>query len=68
MTPDRQMKVYLVETFGDPDAALEAACKIIVDMLPGTSMGMLRCGKKARYVESEYGGRNSVVALAEPRA
>ena len=57
MTPDRRMLVYLVEKFGSPDAALEAACKIIVDMLPGTSMGMLRCGRKAKHVDSEYGGK-----------
>ena len=57
MTPDRRMLVYLVEKFGSVDDALEAACKMIVDMLPATSMGMLRCGKKARDIDSEYGGK-----------
>ena len=57
MTPDRRMLVYLVEKFGTPEAALEAACKMIVDMMPATSMGMLRCGKKARDIDSEYGGK-----------
>ena len=59
MTPDRRMLVYLVEKFGDKEAALEAACKIIVDLIPGTSMGMLRAGKKARDIDSEYGGRSN---------
>ena len=57
MTPDRRMLVYLVETFGTVDAALEAACKLLVDIMPAASMGMLRCGKKARDIDSEYGGK-----------
>lgn len=57
MTPDRRMLVYLVEKFGSVEAALEAACSMIVDMMPATSMGMLRCGKKARDIDSEYGGK-----------
>ena len=57
MTPDRRILISLVEKFGDKEAALEAACKIIVDMIPGTSMGMLRCGKKAQPIDSEYGGK-----------
>jgi hypothetical protein len=57
MTPDRRMFVYLVEKFGTVEAALEAACSMIVDMMFVTSMGMLRCGKKARDIDSEYGGK-----------
>ena len=57
MTPDRRMLVYLVEKFGTVEAALEAACAMIVDMMPATSMGMLRCGKIARNIDSEYGGK-----------
>lgn len=57
MTPDRRMLVYLVEKFGTVDAALEAACKLLVDIMPAASMGMLRCGKKARDIDSEYGGK-----------
>lgn len=39
------------------EAALLEACATILKMLPATSMGMLRCGKKARDIDSEYGGK-----------
>ena len=58
MTQDRRILIYLVEKFGGVDAALDAACKLLVDIMPATSMGMLRCGRRGRPIDSEYGGQS----------
>jgi hypothetical protein len=54
---ETRIKVLLVETAGDTEAALDLACKTLARLMPATSMGMLRCGKKARDIDSEYGGK-----------
>lgn len=46
MTPEKKLWIYLVETAGSPEAAQEMACTIILELLAGTSMGLLRLGKK----------------------
>lgn len=51
MPPWRRIKVSLVERSGDTEKALDLACEIIAYMLEGTSMGMLRAGKKGRTPE-----------------
>lgn len=57
MKPDTLLKEFLVERFGSFEAALDIACQALAEIIPATSMGMLRCGKKARNVDSEYGGK-----------
>lgn len=52
-----QLATLFLDNNGTPEAALMEACKTILKMLPATSMGMLRCGKKARDIDSEYGGK-----------
>lgn len=47
----RRIKVSLVERTGSESAALDAACELIAQLIAGTSMGMLRAGKKARPPE-----------------
>lgn len=56
MTPAQLASLFLDDS-GTPEAALLRACETILKMLPATSMGMLRCGKKARDIDSEYGGK-----------
>lgn len=47
----RRIKVSLVERTGSESAALDAACELIAELIAGTSMGMLRAGKKSRPPE-----------------
>ena len=52
------IKQYLIKQAGSEKAALDLACQVIAALVEGTSMGMLRTGKKAKNVQSEYGGRS----------
>lgn len=47
----RRIKVSLVERTGSESAALDMASQLIAELIAGTSMGMLRAGKKARPPE-----------------
>lgn len=51
MKPARRVKVELVERTGGMNEALDLACEIIVWLIGGSSMGMLRAGKKGREPE-----------------
>lgn len=56
MTPAQLASMFLDDA-GTPEGALLKACETILKMLPATSMGMLRCGKKPVPIDSEYGGK-----------
>ena len=47
----RRIKVSLVERTGSEAAALDMACQLIAELVEGTSMGMLRAGKKSAVPE-----------------
>ena len=51
MPPWRHIKVGLVEKTGGVEQALDFACDLIVYLLEGTSMGMMRAGKKGKTPE-----------------